>query len=181
MSNPQDNQESSWKDDFQDFARLFRGEEGLLPWVKWSALFLALAAAVVVGGLLLTQSLNTTTGPTPTATATVSETPTPTPSATGTPTPAPVPILSQELISTIPTAWRSISRDGCAQAWTGSSDGVSSIVVLDRATEAFKASGFTSNSSWGENDLKITASGNQNGITDAELVFTTASIELCLR
>lgn len=181
MSNPQDNQESSWKDDFHDFTRLFRGEEGILPWVKWSALFLAFAAAVVVGGLLLTQSLNSSAGPTPTPTAVVSETPAPTASATAEPTPAPVPMLSQELISTIPTAWRSISREGCAQAWTGSSDGVSSIVVLDRATKAFKASGFTSSSSWGESDLTITASGNQNGITDAELVFTTASIELCLR
>ena len=181
MSNPQDNQESSWKDDFQDFTRLFRGEEGVLPWVKWSALFLAFAAAVVVGGLLLNQSLNSSAGPTPTPSAAVSETPAPTASATAEPTPAPVPILSQELISTIPTAWRSISREGCAQAWTGSSDGVSSIVVLDRATKAFKASGFTSNSSWGENNLTITASGNQNGITEAELVFTTASIELCLR
>lgn len=181
MSHQQDNQESSWKDDFQDFTRLFRGEEGLLPWVKWSVLFLALAAAAVVGGLLLSQNLNSSIEPTPTPTAETSETATPTPNATETPTPPPPPILSQELISTIPTAWRSISRDGCAQAWTGPSDGVSSIVVLDRATKAFKAAGFTSNSAWGENDLKITASGDQNGITDAELVFTTASIELCLR
>lgn len=181
VSSPQDNQGSSWSEDFQDFARFFRGEDGLLPWVKWSALFLAFAAAIVVGSLLLIQNVKSGDVPTPSPTAGVSPSPTPTPTPTDTPTPPPTPILSQEIISTIPTAWKPIQRDGCAQAWTAPSDGVSSIVVLDKATKAFKVSGFTSNSAWGENDLKITATGNQNGITDAELVFTTASIELCLR
>lgn len=181
MSNPQDNQGSSWSDDFQDFARFFRGEEGLLPWVKWSALFLAIAAAAIVGSLLLSQNVKPGGVPTSSPTVESSAAPTPTPTPTETPTPPPTPILSQEIISTIPTAWKNIERDGCAQAWTAPSDGVSSIIVLDKATKAFKASGFTSNSTWGENDLKITATGNQNGITEAELVFTTTSIELCLR
>jgi hypothetical protein len=181
---PDKKNESSWSDDFSDFVGLFRSEDKFLPWVRWSVLFLAIAAAIVVGALLLVQNVNNvpTSLPSPSSSATPEESPTPTATPVPTPTAAPEPvILSDELISAIPSAWKSISRDGCAQAWTAPSDGVSSVLVLDRATEAFKKAGFTSNSTWGENDLRITATGNQNGITDADLVFTTASIELCLR
>lgn len=172
--------DGTWLGDLGELVELFYHEDRIAPWVKYSALFLSAAAALVVAVLLWINGNNPNGTPepqeNPSASASVNPEPTPSPSASEEPS---VPFVLDELITKVPGAWKPASLPGCTQSWESATQGISSVAVLSSSKEAFAVSGFTSRSAWGENSLTVEGAGNQNGVTSVELYFDTNSMNIC--